>query len=125
MLAWLLASAEVRREILPPELITGQETIKLPSRFVCYACTLLLLLPAIDSPRTLYHLLEIHPRKASERSNRSPCQNTFLYKKLGLIRTASNCLRLYTSQVLIFWETPLELRQRLIPNPESRTKLSN
>ncbi|KAF3534876.1 hypothetical protein F2Q69_00036010 [Brassica cretica] len=43
-----LASAETRKEIAPPELITGRGTIKLPSRLVCSACTPLLLLIAID-----------------------------------------------------------------------------
>ena len=73
-----LASAEAMREISPPELITGQETIELSSRFVFIACMPLLPLIATDSPRTPHHLLNIDPTKASERIN-------FLYGKLRLI----------------------------------------
>jgi len=62
-----LASAETKKEIAPPELITGRGTIKLTSRLVCSACTPLLLLIAIDSPKIFHHLLEIYPGKASER----------------------------------------------------------
>ena len=111
-----LASAETRKEIAPPELITGQETIELSSRFVFIACMPLLPLIATDSPRTPHHLLNIDPTKASERIN-------FLYGKLRLIW---NCFE--SSELIHIFGFDLlgnsAWAEAMIDSyPESRTKL--
>ncbi|CAF1710248.1 unnamed protein product [Brassica napus] len=56
-------------------------TIELSSRFVFIACTPLLPLIATDSPRTPRHLLNIDPRKASERIKFSTLSDQFPIRK--------------------------------------------